>query len=161
MTPGNQLEKDRKEALSLPALQCADAFLVALAFWIPSLLWAPVREALGLPAMGDVGLRAMPPVIIFIIPLTPLVLNWFGFYRNPLQQRFEDSRLQVIKAGIIVGVVVGVLVLFLRVQVYSRWVLATAIPFTAVLLIGRAWLVQTIGQRHAPMSMPPHENANK
>ena len=109
-----QIEDKRKETLLPQALQCLDAFLVFLAVWLASLLRDPVREALGLPPLDDVGL-----------------------------------------GGIIVGVVVGVLVIFLRTPDGSRLVLGSAIPIVAVFLLCRAWLVRAIGLRLAPIDIVP------
>ena len=83
------MEEGRTETHPTRALQVVDAFLVWLAFWLAALLRDPVREALGKGAMGDVGLGAMMPLLFVVIPLTPVVLDWAGFYRDsPRKIRF-------------------------------------------------------------------------
>ena len=134
----------RRETLSTQALQFLDAFLVWLAFWLGSVLRDPVRGLLGLEPMGDVGLGPILPVLFVVIPMTPIALEAFGFYRHPLRKRTSESVMQMIQTGVVVGVVVGALVIFLRVQADSRWVLGSAVPFAIVLLLLREALVRTI-----------------
>ena len=68
-----------------------DAFLVWLAFWVASLLRDPVREAIGLAPMGDLGLGPIMPVMFVVIPLTPIALDWVGFYRDPLRKNLGQE----------------------------------------------------------------------
>ena len=138
------MAQGRKETLSTQALQFVDAFLVWVAFWLGSLLRDPVRELLGQQPMGDIGLGPIMPLLFVVIPFTPIALDAFGFYRHPLRKRVGDSLLQMFKTGVVVGVVVGVLVIFLQVPAASRWVLGSAIPFAALFLLGREWLVRSV-----------------
>ncbi len=136
----------RKEALSVQALQLLDAFLVWVAFWIGSLLRDPVRELMGLAPMEQPGLSELMPLLFVVIPLTPIALESFGYYRHPLRKRTRDSLVQMFKTLIIVGVVVGALVVFLRIPVEtrSRWVMGSAVPFAVVLLLLREALVRGV-----------------
>ena len=109
------MAQGRKEALSVQALQFADAALVYLAFVISSSVREDLLRALikwGLwPGGGDpveVGLGDLIPLLVVIVPLTPVALGAFGFYRHPLRKRIRDSLSQMFKSLIIVGVVVGV-----------------------------------------------------
>jgi exopolysaccharide biosynthesis polyprenyl glycosylphosphotransferase len=138
------MPQGRRETLSTQALQFLDAFLVWLAFWLASLVRDPVRELLGQAPMGDIGLGPIMPLLFVVIPFTPIALDAFGYYRHPLRKTVGDSLLQMFKTGIIVGVVVGVLVIFLQVPAASRWVLGSAIPLAAAFLLGREWLVRAI-----------------
>ena len=138
------MAQGRRETLSTQALQFLDGFLVWLAFWLASLVRDPVRELLGQDPMGDVGLGPIMPLLFVVIPFTPIALDAFGYYRHPLRKTVGDSLLQMFKTGIIVGVIVGVLVIFLQVPAASRWVLGSAIPLAAAFLLGREWLVRAI-----------------
>lgn len=138
------MPQGRKEALSVQALQFLDAFLVWLAFWVGSLLRDPVRELLGLVPMERTGMGELMPLLFVIIPFTPIALESFGFYRHPLRKRIRDSVIQMFKAGLIVGVAVGALVIFLKVPVESRWVLGSAVPLVIFLLLIREALVRSI-----------------
>ena len=138
------MAQGRKEALSIQALQFLDAFLVWLAFWIGSILRDPVRGLLGLPPMGDTGLRELTPLLFVIIPLTPIALEAFGFYRHPLRKRIRELLSQMFKSMIIVGVAVGALVIFLKINPQSRWVLGSAVPIAVIFLLIRVWLVRSL-----------------
>ncbi|MDP7105977.1 MAG: hypothetical protein QGH41_02800, partial [Roseibacillus sp.] len=86
------MAQGRKEALSVQALQFVDAGLVYLAFVIS----AAVRDDLlrllikwEIWKRGndpvEMGLTEMMPLLFVIIPLTPIALDAFGFYRHPLR----------------------------------------------------------------------------
>lgn len=136
----------RKDALSTQALQILDAFLVWLAFWIGSLLRDPVRDLLDLPLMGEErgGLGQLTILLFVVIPLTPIALEAFGFYRHPLRKRTSDSLVQMFQTAMVVGVVVGALVIFLQVPPASRLVLGSAVPFATIFLLLREGLVRAI-----------------
>ena len=138
------MHQGRKEALSVQALQFLDAILVWLAFWVGSLLRDPVRDLFGLTPMEVSGMGDLMPLLFVIIPFTPIALESFGFYRHPLRKKTRESLMQMFKATIIVGVVVGALVIFLKVPVESRWVLGSAVPMAVGFLLAREALVRTI-----------------
>lgn len=144
------MAQGRKEALSVQALQFVDAGLVYLAFVIS----ASVREGLlrmltkwGLwPGGGDpveVGLTDLIPLLVVIVPLTPIALGAFGFYRHPLRKRVRDSLSQMFKSLIIVGVVVGALVVFLKLGDTPRLTLGVAVPIAVILVLLREGLVRS------------------
>ena len=139
----------RKEALSTQALQILDGFLVWLAFWIGAQVRDPVRGIFGLNPMGDLGLAPILPVLFVVIPLTPIALEAFGFYRYPLRKRTSESLLQMIQTGLVVGVVVGIMVIFVRVEADSRWILGSAVPIAAFLLLLRERMVRMTLRRSA------------
>ena len=127
----------RKEAFSIQALQFLDAFLVWVAFWLGSKLRNPVREyILGLKEQPE-GLAQLTPLLIIVIPAVPIMLEAFGYYRHPLRKRLSDSLLQMLQALVCVGAIVGLMVVFIRLPVESRWVLGSAVPLAAILLLIR------------------------
>ena len=144
------MAKGRKEALSVQALQFVDAALVYLAFVVSAairddLLRVLVRWRLwdGNANPGEIGLADMTPLLFVIIPLTPIALDAFGFYRHPLRKRIRESLAQMFKSLIIVGVVVGVLVISLQLgDSLSRLTLGTAVPIAVALVLLREGLVR-------------------
>ena len=143
------MAQGRKEALSVQALQFVDAGLVYLAFVIS----AGVRDDLlrllikwniwpGGGAPAELGLSELMPLLFVIVPLTPIALASFGFYRHPLRKRVRDSLVQMFKSLIIVGVTVGALVVFVKLGDTPRLTLGAAVPIAVCLVLGREALVR-------------------
>lgn len=145
------MAQGRKEALSVQALQFVDAALVYLAFVVSSALRLPVKEVLvkydlitaGTGGEGE-GLNALMPLLFVIIPLTPIALDSFGFYRHPLRKQLRDSIVQMFKSLIIVGVAVGALVVFLKLGTMNRLILGSAVPIAMLFLLAREALVRSV-----------------
>lgn len=138
------MAQGRKEALSVQALQFVDATLVYVAFVIS----AAMRDDLLRILMKwkiwkrgenpvEIGLSEMMPLLFVIIPLTPIALEAFGFYRHPLRKRLRDSLVQMFKSLIIVGVVVGALVVFFKLGDTPRLTLGAAVPIAVCLVLMR------------------------
>jgi exopolysaccharide biosynthesis polyprenyl glycosylphosphotransferase len=89
------------------------------------------------------GLTEMMPLLFVIIPLTPIALDAFGFYRHPLRKRLRDSLVQMFKSLIIVGVVVGALVVFFKLGDTPRLTLGAAVPIAVGLVLMREGLVRS------------------
>ncbi|MEC9053840.1 MAG: hypothetical protein VX633_00930, partial [Verrucomicrobiota bacterium] len=144
------MAQGRKEALSVQALQFVDAGLVYLAFVVS----AGVRDDLlrllikwniwpGGGAPAELGLSELMPLLFVIVPLTPIALASFGFYRHPLRKRIRDSLAQMFKSLIIVGVTVGALVVFFKLGDTPRLTLGAAVPIAVCLVLGREALVRS------------------
>ena len=144
------MAQGRKEALSVQGLQFVDATLVYVAFVIS----AAVRDDLlriltkwkiwsGRDNPVEIGLSEMMPLLFVIIPLTPIALEAFGFYRHPLRKRLRDSLIQMFKSLIIVGVVVGALVVFFKLGDTPRLTLGAAVPIAVCLVLMREGLVRS------------------
>ena len=144
------MAQGRKEALSVQALQFVDATLVYVAFVIS----AAMRDDLLRILMKwkiwkrgenpvEIGLSEMMPLLFVIIPLTPIALEAFGFYRHPLRKRLRDSLIQMFKSLIIVGVVVGALVVFFKLGDTPRLTLGAAVPIAVCLVLMRERLVRS------------------
>ena len=144
------MAQGRKEALSVQALQFVDAVFVYFAFVIGALIRNPVRamtQKMGIfegGLMEDPGLTGLTPLLFVILPLTPIALEAFGFYRHPLRKRVRDSLIQMFKSLIIVGVVVGAAIVFLQIKDVSRLILGSAVPIAVVFLLLREALVRSI-----------------
>ena len=102
-------------------MQFVDAGLVYLAFVISAAVRDDLLKILikwkiwpGGGAPVELGLSELMPLLFVIVPLTPIALASFGFYRHPLRKRIRDSLIQMFKSLIIVGVTVGALVVFFK-----------------------------------------------
>lgn len=131
--------KGKQETFSIQILQLLDAGLVALSFWIVSSLRNPTRELFGLGALSETsgGLSELVRVLVVVVPLLPIILENFGFYRNPLRKRVGTSVVQLLKASVVIGLVVGLLVIFLKVSVTSRWLMGAGISLASLQLLLR------------------------
>jgi len=142
------MAQGRKEALSVQALQFVDAILVYAAFVISAairddLLWILAKWEVWKRGENTIGLTEMMPLLFVIIPLTPIALEAFGFYRHPLRKRLRDSLIQMAKSLIIVGVVVGALVVFFKLgDITPRLTLGAAVPIGICLVLMRERLVR-------------------
>jgi len=144
------MAQGRKEALSVQALQFVDATLVYVAFVISAALRDDLLRILtkwkiwsGGENPVEIGLSEMMPLLFVIIPLTPIALEAFGFYRHPLRKRIRDSLVQMFKALIIVGVMVGALVVFFKLGDAPRLTLGAAVPIAVCLVLMREGLVRS------------------
>ena len=140
------MENGRRETFSIQILQLVDAALIGVSFWIASLLRDPFREVAGLGEMGQSqgGLSDLTWVLFIVVPFLPIILEVFGFYRNPLRKRLGTSFVQVLQALLVVGVVVGFLVIFWKISVSSRWILGAGIPITVLALLMREAATRSI-----------------
>ncbi|MBJ06054.1 MAG: UDP-phosphate galactose phosphotransferase [Verrucomicrobiaceae bacterium] len=146
------MAKGRKETLSVQALQFVDAALVYLAFVVSAAIRDDLLRVLvkwklweGNENPGEIGLAELTPLLFVIIPLTPIALDAFGFYRHPLRKRIRDSLVQMFKSLIIVGVVVGVLVIILQLgDSLSRLTLGASVPIAVAFVLLREGLVRSV-----------------
>ncbi|GHC65007.1 sugar transferase [Roseibacillus persicicus] len=140
------MENGKRESFSIQILQLIDAALIWLAFMVAALLRDPFREFVGLRSMNEYqgGLGELTWVLFILVPILPFTLEIFGFYRNPLRKRVSTSLLQLLQAYVIVCVVVGLFVIFLKISVESRWILGAGIPLTIAFLLLREAATRSI-----------------
>lgn len=140
------MENGKKETFSIQILQLVDAALIGFSFWMASLLRDPFRDLAGLGELrvGQSGLSDLTWVLFVVVPFLPIVLELFGFYRNPMRKRLGTSIVQLLQALVVVCLIVGFLVIFWKISVSSRWVLGAGIPITVVLLLLREAATRSI-----------------
>jgi exopolysaccharide biosynthesis polyprenyl glycosylphosphotransferase len=128
----------RKQAFSIQALQLLDAALVWLGFWLASIGRDPIRELFGMPPMaGRPMLADMSWVLYIAVPFTPLVLEHFGFYEHVRRKSRHKAVQQIAKALAVMGLVLGLISVFSRLQDASRLILGFGAPIVAFLLLLR------------------------
>lgn len=133
------MERGKRESFSIQILQLVDAVLIGVSFWLVTILREPIRGVVSQGSLkeSDVGLVDLTWVLFIIVPFLPIILEIFGFYKNPLRKRLRESMVQLLQAIAIVALVVGFLVIFWKVSVASRWILGAGMPLTMVLLLLR------------------------
>jgi len=90
------------------------------------------------------GLGDLFAVLVVLVPLIPIALEGFGFYRDPFTKGRWKSFWQMLQAGACAGLVVGVIVVFFKVPADSRWILGTSAPIGVVLLMTREAFVRAL-----------------
>ena len=118
------MERGKRESFSIQILQLVDAVLIGASFWLVTILRGPIRGFVSQGSLkeSDVGLVDLTWVLFIIVPFLPIILEIFGFYKNPLRKRLRESMVQLLQAIAIVALVVGFLVIFWKVSVASRWI---------------------------------------
>lgn len=111
----------RKEEISLQLNQIIDSFLLALMFWLSWWFRFNLTEWADMKPIRD--FNEFLWVMAIVVPFTPLVLEYLGFYFDALQKSVWDSIRQMGQALVYVGVVIGGAVIFLKMDPESRAVL--------------------------------------
>lgn len=112
----------RKQEFFAQINQVADALLLGFAFWLS--YWLRTQNLVNFDVLHEI-----PPfaesiwMLAVVMPFGPLLLEMQGFYSQPLQKSPGRSASQVLQAGVWLILLLGLCVIFLRVQVPSRSVL--------------------------------------
>lgn len=131
-------DRGAKQLFSIQLLQFFDAFLVWSGFAIASAVSNPVRDALGVSSADDYALEGMMWVIYIVVPLTPLILEKFGFYDRLLTKRGSESFNGLFRGLLIVVLIVGTVAVFGKFADTRRLVLGSGLLFTFLLLWSRS-----------------------
>ncbi|MGB1259716.1 MAG: hypothetical protein ACPG6P_06735 [Akkermansiaceae bacterium] len=132
----------QREQFSIQALQICDAFLVFVAFWIGDKIRPLLRPLMGLGDGSEIGLNQISWLLFIVVPFTPLILELFGFYRNMMRKTIAKSLTQMLQCLVIIGMAIGVMVVFVKVEPSSRIVLIVAFAIAAFLLLIRDGVVR-------------------
>ena len=133
--------RGRTQHFSIQALQICDAFLIWLGFVIASFVHGPIRQFLGMPSIGDDGFKGTVWIIFIVVPLTPLVLERFGFYDRLLSRhRFQSSSI-LLRAMLVVVLIITLIAVFGKYSETKRLVLGSGLLFSSIFLWVRSRLV--------------------
>lgn len=136
-------DSGRKESFSLQALQIVDAFLVWGSFALASIL----RWNVGQATFDGIGLGNIAWLLYVVVPFTPLALELFGFYRNTPRKKSHRAIFQILKAMLLIGAGVSLMVVLFRVDPSSRLVLLLGALFSGALIFLRFLWVRGIVRR--------------
>ncbi len=131
----------QKQEINNLLQQTLDAALLLLAFWGAHSLRTAWTEWLHLEVQ-------IPPfsthlwMILIIVPFGPLFLGMQGFYQHPLQKNPARSLSQILRALIWLGLLVGVCVMFLRLELPSRSVLILFVAGGTLLLLAKDYVLR-------------------
>ncbi|WP_265594656.1 hypothetical protein [Haloferula sp. BvORR071] len=86
---------------------------------------------------GDLTLWQMSWVLYIVVPFTPLVLEFFHFYRRPRPPSAALAFAQLFKAAICMTLLVGAVVVWAQLGGVSRLILMTGAILTLAVLFLR------------------------
>ena len=133
----------RKEEISLQLNQIIDSVILALTFWFS--WWFRYH----LPEWGlftDKNIAEFGYflwVMAIVVPFTPLVLEYLGFYFDPLQTTVWNSLRQMAQGVVYIGVIIGGAVIFFKMENESRAVLIIFPALAGSLILVRERIYQT------------------
>lgn len=137
----------RKQEINQQLQQVFDALLLLFAFW--------ASHALRHNTAAVINIEQVPPfseflwMVMVIMPFGPLMLELQGFYEHPLQKQVWRTLSQIGRALIYLALLVGVCVMFLRLQLPSRSVLIIFVLLGISLLLAKDRLLQAHAHRLA------------
>lgn len=134
-----------------------DAFLVWCGFALAFSLRLPFLRLINqllehLPLMKPVAIDYVGTMLdisgllMVLVPLTPLVLEAFGFYRNPMGMKTHSALIRVVATLLIMVCVTALLSLFFRVQTAGRSVLLLAPWWILMLMMIRFWVARSVAR---------------
>ena len=129
----------KRQQIQTRLLQLVDALLILLAFWVARVIRDYLATHGFLPFDGALGadLDDMAWILAIVVPLSPLVLQRYGFYDYPLLKRRWDSLRQMFQTLLVLTVLVAMGVVFARLPPSSRLTLAGAVPMGVAFLLLR------------------------
>lgn len=113
----------RKDSFNIQLLQITDALLVWAAFWVASALREVIFLVGGQPLSESENLYTMAWALYIAVPLTPLVLDRFGFYERMGSKNTRTSAWQLIQGIFIIGLFISLFALFAKVEGARRLIL--------------------------------------
>lgn len=138
----------RRQEINLQLTELFDSALLAFCLWFAHF----VRSRLA-PVFLD-GLVEIPPIEDFywvmavVAPFGPIILEGRGFYANLLNKPAGRSMRQMLEGVVIMGMIVGALMVFMRWQVPSRSVVLLSTSFAGMaLLLRESWQRESIRRK--------------
>ena len=130
----------RRQEINLQLTELIDSALLGFCLWFAHFLRSVLAEYFWPELVEIPPLSELYWVIAVVVPFTPVVLEFRGFYSNLYHKTPAISLRQLGDALMIMGVVIGAMVVFLKWNVPSRSVVLLAVGLAAVaLLLREAW----------------------
>jgi len=142
-------DRGQKQHFSIQLLEVFDAFLIWLCFFFAGALWTPLRQLLGYETAGIHGLSDMMWVVYITVPLTPLILERFGYYDRPLTKSNGQRLSELFRGMLTVGLVLGMVSVFGRLIGARRLILGSGLLLTTAALFFRSYFTTRILQSRA------------
>lgn len=116
-------QRVKREVFSAQVLQILDACLIWCAFIVANWLRDPIRVFLNLEETGEVGINEMIWVVYIMVPLTPLILDHIGFYKQLRRRSIRNSCQKLVRGIFMAGIVIGIIAVFTKIGEPRRLIL--------------------------------------
>ncbi|CAN5169334.1 hypothetical protein BH23VER1_BH23VER1_29160 [soil metagenome] len=129
----------RRQEINLQLNQILDALLIALAFWVSHSIRYFGQEQIFAP-LGRPQIQTIEDffwLVAIMAPFMPIILEFQGFYNDPLQKTVWKSLRQLLKALLWMGLIIGGCVIFAKWQVGSRFFLPIFVGISGVFLLAK------------------------
>ncbi len=137
----------RKQEINLQLTELLDSALLAFCLWFAHFCRSVLLPHFW-PDMVEIpSFDKLLWLVAVIVPFTPIILEARGFYSNVYHKTPGRSLRQLGEGMIIVGMIIGTIVVFVRWEVPSRSVLILAILFSGIALLLREGVQKTRLQR--------------
>jgi exopolysaccharide biosynthesis polyprenyl glycosylphosphotransferase len=154
---------NRKQEISKDLPMIFDGVILGLCLW--GCYQLRVSEVIRLDQLGTIPeFSSHYWMLALIIPLSPLLLDFEGYYEHPLSQRIESLLLKIGKAGFWLIMAISIFSIFGRLQVPSRSVLILFLVLAPLLLLMRLLITRkfltkaykkgSIGERSVLVGLP-------
>lgn len=132
---------DRRQEFNIQLQQLLDCLLLLTAFWLShSLRWNAPQWIEGLHTI-----RPFPEFVwmaVIIVPLTPIILEINGYYRNPLERTVAQTLRAFLQVLLWTGFIVGACVFFLKWVADSRAVILLFLGLAPTFLLIKEYLLR-------------------
>lgn len=137
----------RQQEIRLQLNQLLDAVLLGVVFWVAFVLRR--HNMVVIDSLGEIPeFRNFLWILAIVMPLGPFLLEMQGYYKYTLEKTVWKSLQQMVRAATWLGLLLGMAVIFLRLEVPSRSVLILfgALSTVIFLLKERLYIWQRTAQ---------------
>jgi exopolysaccharide biosynthesis polyprenyl glycosylphosphotransferase len=127
----------RRQEINLQLTELLDSALLAICLWAAHFLRSSVVPLFWPEVVEIPPFEKLYWVIAVVVPFTPIILEARGFYSNIFHKTPARSLRQLMETLVIVGMIIGTLVVFMRWEVPSRSVVILAVALSGVCLVVR------------------------
>ncbi|MEO6052831.1 MAG: sugar transferase [Chthoniobacterales bacterium] len=126
----------RKQEINLQINQITDAAMLAIVFWGCYLLRH--HRLINVDFLPDIApFSEFLWILAVIVPFGPFLLELQGFYQYPIEKTIWKSLIQITRAGVWLGLLIAICVIFFKLSVPSRSVVLLFLLLAPVALILR------------------------
>lgn len=144
----------QKELFSTQILQIADALLVWMGFILAASLRGPIRGLSGLDDRDVIGLEKMMWVVYIVVPLTPLILDKFGFYDRITTKKRVQIVNELFQSILLVGLIVALVAIVFKILGTPRIIFGAGL----LLSFGILWVRNSVTKRFLRAKAKRSEN---
>ncbi|MDZ4289183.1 MAG: sugar transferase, partial [Prosthecobacter sp.] len=147
----------RKQEINLQLTELLDSALLAFCLWFAHFLRSAVVPQFWPDVVEIPPFEKLLWVMAVIVPFTPIILEARGFYSNIYHKTPARSVRQLLEGLVIVGMIIGTLVVFMKWEVPSRAVVLLAVGLSGTALLLREGM-QKVRIQHLLVSGKAREN---